>query len=173
MNLNKVFLLGRLTADPQLRTTASGQQVATFSIATNRVWNDRVTGKKEDVQFHNIVVWARQAEIAARFLQKGGLVLIEGRIQTRGWIDAQGGKRKTTEIVAENIQLGPRPFGAKPAQELGTKALEFSASESAPSASQAPEIPSIDLDAPDLPTPDAPPADTAPDHEIRAEDLNF
>lgn len=174
MNLNKVFLLGRLTADPQLRTTASGQQVATFSIATNRVWNDRVTGKKEEVQFHNIVVWARQAEIAARFLQKGGLVFIEGRIQTRGWVDAQGGKRKTTEIVAENIQLGPRPLGAKPAGEFGAKIVESSNPESSILNSSNPEvIPSIDLDAPELPTPDAPPPDTTSDHGIRAEDLNF
>ena len=170
MNLNKAFLIGRLTADPQLRTTASGQQVATFSIATNRVWNDRVTGKKEDVQFHNIVVWARQAEIAARFLQKGGLVFIEGRIQTRGWTDAQGGKRKTTEIVAENIQLGPRAFGAKPAQEFTASrapAVPLDPSQSAP------EIPSIDLDVEGPPAPDSAPADTALDGEIRAEDLNF
>ncbi len=109
MNLNKVFLLGRLTADPQLRVTPTGHQVATFSIATNRVWNDKVSGKREEVEYHNIVVWGRQAEVAQKFLGRGGLVLIEGRIQTRSWDDKQGQKRKTTEVVAERIQLGPRP----------------------------------------------------------------
>lgn len=173
MNLNKVFLLGRLTADPQLRTTASGQQIATFSIATNRVWNDRVTGKKEDVQFHNIVVWARQAEIAQRFLQKGGLVLVEGRIQTRGWTDAQGGKRKTTEIVAENIQLGPRAFGVKSTQEWGSRPLESSNPESVIPASSASEMPSIDLDVGEPPAPDASSTNQTPEGEIRPEDLNF
>lgn len=108
MNLNKVFLLGRLTADPQLRVTPTGHQVGTFSIATNRVWNDKVSGKREEVEYHNIVVWGRQAEIAQKFLGRGGLVLVEGRIQTRSWDDKQGQKRKTTEVVAERIQLGPR-----------------------------------------------------------------
>ena len=160
MNLNKAFLLGRLTADPELRITASGQQVATFSIATNRVWNDKIAGKKEAVEFHNIVVWARQAEIAQRFLQKGGLVLIEGRIQTRGWVDQQGQKRKTTEIVAENIQLGPRPLSAT-----------HGGQNTAPAS--LPEMPSIDIDAREAPMPDAPPVDTNLDGEIRPEDLNF
>ncbi len=96
-----------------MRTTPSGQQVATFSLATNRAWNDKSGGKKEDVQFHNIVVWGRLAEIAGRFLMKGGVVLIEGRLQNREWTDKQGQKRRTTEIVAESLQLGPRPFGSQ------------------------------------------------------------
>lgn len=112
MNLNKVFLLGRLTADPQLRVTPNGHQVATFSIATNRVWVDKVSGKREEAEFHNIVVWGRQADVAQKFLNKGGLVLIEGRLQTRSWDDKQGQRRKTTEIVADRIQLGPRPTGS-------------------------------------------------------------
>lgn len=120
MNLNKVFVLGRLTADPQLRSTASGQQVASFSVATNRVWNDKNGERKEAVEFHNIVVWGRQAEIASRFLVKGSLTLIEGRLQTREWEGKDGQKRKTTEIVADRIQLGPKPVGKgepKPAPE--------------------------------------------------------
>ncbi len=111
MNLNKVFILGRLTADPQLRSTPSGQQVVNFSVATNRVWNDKAGQKQEATEFHNIVVWGRQAEIASRFLVKGSLVLIEGRLQTRAWDDKQGQHRKTTEIVADRIQLGPKPIG--------------------------------------------------------------
>ncbi len=111
MNLNKVFLLGRVTADPQLRSTASGMQVATFSIATNRVWNDQSGTKKESTEFHNVVVWGRQAEVASRFLKKGSLVLIEGRLQTREWEGKDGQKRRTTEIICERMQLGPRPMG--------------------------------------------------------------
>lgn len=109
MNLNKVVLIGRLTADPQLRNTASGTPVATFSLATNRVWNDKVAGRREETEFHNIVVWGRQAEVASRFLTKGSLAMVEGRLQTRSWDDQQGQKRRTTEIVSERLQLGPRP----------------------------------------------------------------
>lgn len=113
MNLNKAFILGRLTADPQLRSTAGGAQVASFSIATNRVWNDPSGAKKEAVEFHNIVVWGRQAEVASQFLVKGSLALIEGRLQTREWEGKDGQKRKTTEIICERLQLGPRPMGPK------------------------------------------------------------
>lgn len=111
MNLNKVFILGRLTADPQLRSTAGGQQVATFSLATNRVWYDKNKQRQEQTEFHNIVVWGRQAEVASQFLKKGSLALIEGRMQTRSWQDKEGQSRKTTEIVSERLQLGPRPMG--------------------------------------------------------------
>jgi len=109
MNLNKVLLLGRVTADPQLRTTSSGQKVTGFSIATNRVWTDKNGAKQEEVEFHSVVVWGRQAEVATQFLVKGSLVMIEGRLQTRSWQDKQGQDRKTTEIIAERLQLGPRP----------------------------------------------------------------
>jgi len=112
MNLNKVFIIGRLTADPQLKTTPSGQSVSSFSIATNRVWNDKMGQKKEDTEFHNIVAWGRQAEVASQFLTKGSMVLIEGRLQTRTWQDQQGQNRKTTEIITERLQLGPKPAGA-------------------------------------------------------------
>lgn len=109
MNLNKVFLIGRLTRDPETRTTSSGQMVCSFGLATNRVWtNSQTSQKQEKTEFHNIVLWGRLAEIASRYLTKGGLVLIEGRIQTRSWEDPSGNKRYRTEVVAENIQLGPR-----------------------------------------------------------------
>lgn len=123
MNLNKVFILGRLTADPVLRSTASGAQVANFSLATNRVWTDKSGNRKEDTEYHNVVVWGRQAEIASRFLKKGGLVLIEGRLQTRDWEDKQGQKRKTTEIIGERIQLGPRQDGGG-RKEAGEEKVE-------------------------------------------------
>jgi len=112
MNLNKAFVLGRVTADPQLRTTPSGQKVTSFGVATNRVWFDKSGAKKEDAEFHNIVVWGRQAEVATQFLAKGSLVLVEGRLQTRTWKGQDGQDRRTTEIIAERIQLGPRAMSA-------------------------------------------------------------
>ncbi|MDP3947483.1 MAG: single-stranded DNA-binding protein [bacterium] len=120
MNLNKVFIIGRLTQDPQLRSTPSGQQVATLSMATNRTWTDKLGARQEAVEYHTVVVWGRQAAVASQFLKKGSMTLIEGRLQTRSWQDNQGQTRKTTEIVAERLQLGPRPqgggdsFGAMP-----------------------------------------------------------
>lgn len=109
MNFNKVVLVGNLTADPEMRTTPSGQSVCSFSIATNRVWTDRESGeKKKKTEYHNIVAWRRLAEIASQYLSKGSLVLIEGRLQTRSWEDPSGNRKYKTEIVASNMQMGPR-----------------------------------------------------------------
>ena len=107
MNLNKVILVGRVTRDPELKTTPGGQTVCSFGIATNRVWNQN-NQKQERTEFHNIVLWQRMAEIAGQYLKKGSLVLIEGRIQTRSWQDQSGVKKYRTEIVGETMQLGPR-----------------------------------------------------------------
>ena len=112
MNLNKVYLIGRMTSDPEFRTTPSGQEVATLRIATNRVWNDRASGQKnESTEFHTVVVWSRLAQIANQYLTKGSLVMIEGRLQTRSWEGQDGVKRYRTEIVAEGLQLGPKKQG--------------------------------------------------------------
>src|SRR5580704_11543096 len=111
MDLNKVMILGRVTADPQLRTTPGGSAVTTIGVATNRTWTDKNNQKQEETEFHNVVLWGRQAEIAGQYLTKGAMVLIEGRLQTRSWTDKTGGQRKTTEVVAERLQLGPRPQG--------------------------------------------------------------
>lgn len=112
MNLNKVILVGRLTRDPEMRSTSSGQSVCTLGLATNRVWNDKASGqKKEETEYHNIVLWRRLAEIASQYLTKGSMVLIEGRLQTRSWEDSSGNKRSRTEIVARSMQLGPRRAG--------------------------------------------------------------
>lgn len=119
MNLNKVFLIGRLTNDPQLRSTPGGQSVASFSIATNRNWTDKQGAKQVDVQFHNVVAWGRQAEIVSQYMKKGGLVMIEGRLQTRNWQDKQGQTRSTTEIVCESLQLGPRATGGAYGGDFG------------------------------------------------------
>ncbi len=112
MDLNKVIIVGRVTADPQLRTTPGGQSVVTIGVATNRMWNDKNGQKQEETEFHNVVLWGRQAEVAAQFLVKGATVLIEGRLRSRSWTDKQGQARKTTEIMAERMQLGPRPQGS-------------------------------------------------------------
>ncbi|MFA5084355.1 MAG: single-stranded DNA-binding protein [Candidatus Paceibacterota bacterium] len=108
MNLNKVFLIGNLTRDPELRALPSGSSVASFGIATNRIWKNQQGEQQKDVQFHNIVVFGRQAEIVNQYLRKGSLALIEGRIQTRSWDGKDGTKQYRTEIVAERIQFGPR-----------------------------------------------------------------
>jgi single-strand DNA-binding protein len=112
MNLNKVFILGNLTRDPELRSTPAGQSVASFGIATNSFYTDKNGQKQKRVEFHNVVVWGRQAEIASQFLKKGSLALIEGRLQTREWQTRAGERRSTTEIIAERIQFGPRSSGA-------------------------------------------------------------
>ncbi|MEK7147239.1 MAG: single-stranded DNA-binding protein [Patescibacteria group bacterium] len=154
MNLNKVFIVGRVTADVQLRTTPTGAQVSSFSIATNRVWTDKAGSKQEEVEFHNVVVWGRQAEIASQFLVKGSLVLVEGRLRTRAWQDKQGQNRKTTEIICERMQLGPRPGGqAAPQTGSGFKNENYSA----PAQPAHEAIPEINID----------------EGEIKAEDLPF
>jgi single-strand DNA-binding protein len=159
MNLNKVFILGRLTADPQLRSTASGQQVASFGVATNRVWNDKSGQKQEATEFHNIVVWGRQAEVASKFLVKGSLVLIEGRLQTRSWDDNQGQKRRTTEIVGDRIQLGPRPQGGGG----GAPTANMNAPSASGSTPADKDIPVISVEE----------GDGGADDEIKSEDLPF
>lgn len=134
MNLNKSFVLGRVTADPQLRTTPSGQKVTSFGVATNRVWFDKAGAKQEEAEFHNVVVWGRQAEIATQFLAKGSLVLVEGRLRTRSWKGQDGQDRKTTEIIAERLQLGPRAAGksAQPQQKEAVPTIEIGESEVKP-----------------------------------------
>ena len=111
MDLNKVIIVGRVTADPQLRTTPGGQSVTTLGVATNRAWTDKNNQKQEETEFHSVVLWGRQAEVATQYLTKGATVLIEGRLRTRSWTDKQGAQRRTTEIMSERMQLGPRPSG--------------------------------------------------------------
>ncbi len=143
MYLNKAFVLGNLTRDPELRSLPSGNPVASFSVATNRVWNDREGKKQESVEFHNIVCFGRQAEIVSQYLKKGSTILVEGRLQTRSWDGDDGKKRYRTEIVADRIQLGPRntgggggtaasraPAGEKSKEDIAT--IEYPEEESNP-----------------------------------------
>jgi single-strand DNA-binding protein len=111
MNLNKAIIIGNLTANPETRNTPNGQAVANFTIATNRVWTNQQGQKQEQAEFHNIVAWGKLAEIAGQYLAKGRMCMVEGRLQTRNWDDQNGVRHWKTEIVAENIQLGPRPNG--------------------------------------------------------------
>ncbi|MBV9349819.1 MAG: single-stranded DNA-binding protein [Patescibacteria group bacterium] len=112
MYLNKAFLYGNLTRDPEVRALPSGQQVASFSLATNRTYKGKDGEKQESVEFHNIVAFGRQADVIAQYLKKGRPVFIEGRIQTRSWEDkASGDKKYRTEIVVENFQFGPNGGG--------------------------------------------------------------
>ncbi len=108
MNLNKVFIIGNLTRDPELRQISSGQAVCSFGVATNSFFTDKSGAKQRKAEFHNLVAWGRQAEIISQFLKKGSMVFVEGRLQTRSWADSRGQNHKTTEIICERIQLGPR-----------------------------------------------------------------
>lgn len=107
MYLNKALIIGNLTRDPEMRTLPSGVHVSSFSVATNRVWTDKNGAKQESADYHNVVVFGRQAENIGKYLRKGSSVLVEGRMQTRSW-DADGGKKYRTEIIADRVQFGPR-----------------------------------------------------------------
>ena len=111
MNLNKAILVGRLTQDPKSRTLPSGQSVVSFGLATGRFYTDKNGEKKQQTEFHNIVMFGKLAEIASQYLTKGSLALIEGRLQTRSWQDSSGNQRWRTEIIAERLQLGPKSAG--------------------------------------------------------------
>lgn len=113
MSVNRVILVGRLGRDPETRYTSSGQAVANFSVATDESYKDRNGERQKRTEWHKIVVWGKQAEIAQQYLKKGSLVFIEGRIQSREWQDKEGQKRTSFEIVASNFRmLGGRAEGA-------------------------------------------------------------
>ena len=117
MNLNKVFLLGRLGQDPEMKYTANGHAMTTFSMATNRYWTNDSGEKQEKTEWHNVKLWRRQAEIANEFLRRGSLVLIEGRIETSKY-EQDGVTKYFTAVVADNIQLPPKSMGTN--GDLGT-----------------------------------------------------
>ncbi len=114
MYLNRAIIIGNLTRDPELRSLPSGVQIATMGVATNRVWRDKTGNKQESTDYHNVVVFGRQAETTAQYLRKGSNVLIEGRMQTRSWDAADGTKKYRTEVVADRVQFGPKRDGNAP-----------------------------------------------------------
>ncbi len=114
MDLNKVMIIGRLTRDPEIRTTPTGANVASFSVATSFNWTDKNDGqKKEQTEFHNVIAWRKLADIIGQYLKKGSQVYIEGRLQTRSWDDKTSGVKKyRTEIVADNMIMLGRAGGS-------------------------------------------------------------
>lgn len=122
--VNKVMLVGNLGRDPEMRALPSGQQVANFSLATSRRYKDRDGNRKDETEWHNIVVYGKQAEIAGQYLTKGKMVFVEGRIQTRSWDDKESGKKQyKTEIICENFQmLGSKGDGGGGGRDAGASA---------------------------------------------------
>ena len=113
-SLNKVMLIGNLGRDPEIRYTPDGSQVASFSLATTDMWTDKNGVRQQATEWHNIVAWARLADLSKRFLAKGKQVYVEGRIRTREWTDRDGNKRRTTEIIASGmVLLGSRAESAE------------------------------------------------------------
>ncbi len=133
MDLNKVMLIGRLTKNPELRTTPNGQSVTTFSLATNRYFTDGAGAKQERSEFHTIVAWGKLAEICNQYLAKGRRAYIEGRMQTRDWVAQDGTRRYTTEVIAENMII------LDSAQGGGGRSAEYGAAGAATGSSVAPD----------------------------------
>ena len=146
MYLNKALLYGNLTRDPELRSLPSGMNVCNFSIATNRVYRDREGKKQEQTDFHNVVVFGRQADTVAQYLKKGSGVFIEGRMQTRSWDDKTSGEKKyRTEVVADRGQFGPKPGGG------GGKRAADAPEEEVSSGGSGIEYPKDDINPDDIP----------------------
>lgn len=146
MYLNKAMIFGNLTRDPELKSLPSGMNVCSFSIATNRVYNDRDGNRQEQTDYHNIAVFGKQAENSAKYLTKGSSAYVEGRLQTRSW-EADGVKHYRTEIVADRVQFGPRSGGggaAAPSNDTGAA----SADEKKPAA---PDYPEEEINPEDIP----------------------
>lgn len=125
MYLNKAIVIGNLTRDPELKSLPSGIKVCTFSLATNRVWKDKNGARQEAADYHNVVVFGRQAETVAQYMKKGSSILVEGRMQTRSWEDKTSGEKKyRTEIVADRTQFGPKggASGSAGTTSAGSKA---------------------------------------------------
>ena len=146
MYLNKAMIYGNLTRDPELKALPSGMNVCSFSLATNRVYNDRDGNRQENTDYHNVVVFGRQAENCSKYLHKGNSAFVEGRLQTRSW-EANGQKQYRTEVVADRVQFGPKGGG-------GTGA-PAAASNDAPADDKAPAVPDY------------------PEEEINPEDIPF
>ena len=168
MNLNKAFVLGNVTRDPEVRAMPSGQQVVNFGLATNRFYTDQAGQKKQDTEFHNIVCFGKLADISSKYLAKGSLVLIEGRIKTRNWQNTAGVKQYRTEIIADSLQLGPRMAGQGEAKAPFAKS--FPNNNPSASAAQKPdEIPVIEENAPV----NFAVEETKPNDEIDVKDIPF
>ncbi len=152
MYINKVMLYGNLTRDPEMRALPSGSgNVTSFSIATNRTFKKADGSKQEATEFHNVVVFGRQAETVSQYLKKGSAVYVEGRIQTRSWDSPEKGKQYRTEIIAERVQFGPRSTGAAGGEGGGyTPRNDAEAPQAAPK-DDAIDYPAEDINPDDIP----------------------
>ena len=148
MYINKVMLFGNLTRDPELRALPSGMNVVNFSVATNRVFKDRDGKKQEQTDFHNVVVFGRQADTVNQYLKKGSSVFVEGRMQTRSW-EKDGKKNYRTEVIADRVQFGPRSGGGGggPRQDAATGDNQ----DAAPSGGGGIDYPKDDINPDDIP----------------------
>jgi single-strand DNA-binding protein len=146
MYLNKAYIIGNLTRDPELRALPSGIKVCSFAVATSRVYKDKEGVKKETTEFHNVSAFAKLGELAGQYLKKGQQVLVEGRIQTRSW-ETNGEKKYRTEIIAENIQFGMKPAGSGAAKGPAAPAGDSAKGEEAPAPAGS-DIPSDKIDYP-------------------------
>ncbi len=146
MDLNRAQVLGRLTQDPEVRQTPSGQSVVSFTVATNRSWKDANGEQKEQAEFHNIVAWGKLAEIVGNYAKKGKRLYVEGRLQTRSWEDNTGMKRWKTEMVADNVILldGGRASDEGGSQAPADDSFSQSSEPAAPARSQADEDISVE-----------------------------
>lgn len=144
MNVNKVILVGRLTRDPEMRSTPSGQSVATLGMATNNYWTDKGGQRQERTEYHSVVLWGKLAEIAGQYLTKGQECFVEGRLQSRSYTGKDGVERKVVEIVGETMQLGSRA-GQSTASSAPSRPAPSSAAKSEPVMKEE-EIPTINLD---------------------------
>ena len=131
MSVNKVILIGNLGRDPEVRFTAGGKAVARFSVATSEVWTDAEGSRQERTEWHNVVVWGKQAESCGQYLQKGRQVYVEGSIRTRQYDDKEGNKKYITEVVAQRVQFlgGGRAGGAQPRESQSAESAAAPAAE--------------------------------------------
>lgn len=149
MYLNKAMVYGNLTRDPEVKALPSGVQVCSFSVATNRTYKDRDGNKQEQVEYHNVVAFAKLAEIIGQYLKKGRPIYIEGRMQTRSW-EKDGVKQYRTEIVADNFQFGASAPGEGGGAQASAPASASTGATEA-KAPAAPEYPEEDINPEDIP----------------------
>lgn len=157
MYLNKAMIYGNLTRDPELKALPSGMNVCSFSLATNRVYNDRDGNRQEAADYHNIVVFGKQADNCAKYLTKGSAVYVEGRLQTRSW-DKDGQKQYRTEVVADRVQFGPKNAGTGGGAAAPTSGSQSSGAPAAANQADEGKAPAM----PDY-----------PEEEINPEDIPF
>lgn len=150
MYLNRATIIGNLTRDPELKSLPSGVKVASFSVATNRVWYDQNKQKQEATDYHNIVSFGKPAETIAQYMKKGSSIYVEGRLQTRSW-EQDGKKNYRTEIIAEKFQFGPKAGGGTaPSSNQSPKSGE-SAEEQEPPMIDSVDYPEEDINPEDIP----------------------